>query len=468
MNLSNINIKRTVYTVVGFFFLVLGFLGLFLPILQGILFLLIGVSILATHNAYFGRLRNRAYRRFPRSAHFSERAKGRMRRGLRRFHVGLRSPGPLVYYISAHGYGHSVRSCDVIRALHRLRPELPLLIKSRTPAEFFDSRLKGIKYKLLWEEFDAGLVQIDSLRANLDESLHKAESLLQRRPKLIEAEELWLRDVGAAAVVADIPAIPFAAACRAGVPALGVANFSWDWIYDEFAARDRRWQAVAEAFAADYAQADLLFRLPFSGPMKAFPEQMDVGLLAEAGRDRRAEIAAASGADPGRRWVLICFWSLDWDSAARARIGGMEDCEFFMMPGAELGQANTHTLPRKAFHFSDVVASVDVVLSKPGYGILSDCIANGKPLIYSERSDFREYAVLVESIARYLPHARLSMEELYSGDFRRALDSLHEHAAPIPSFPLGGADEIATEICARIAARPQPQACSSSSRSSSG
>lgn len=53
----------------GWAFLVLGVLGLFLPILQGVLFLAIGLSILATEQAWARRVLHWLRRRFPRLAH---------------------------------------------------------------------------------------------------------------------------------------------------------------------------------------------------------------------------------------------------------------------------------------------------------------------------------------------------------------------------------------------------------------
>ena len=50
----------------GVLFLVLGVLGCFLPVLQGFLFLGIGVALLADHIPLFARIRNAVYRRFPR------------------------------------------------------------------------------------------------------------------------------------------------------------------------------------------------------------------------------------------------------------------------------------------------------------------------------------------------------------------------------------------------------------------
>lgn len=53
---------------VGYGFLTLGVLGLFLPILQGILFILVGLLILARHAAWAHRLLERFRAHHPKAA----------------------------------------------------------------------------------------------------------------------------------------------------------------------------------------------------------------------------------------------------------------------------------------------------------------------------------------------------------------------------------------------------------------
>ena len=49
-----------------------------------------------------------------------------------------------------------------------------------------------------------------------------------------------------------------------------------------------------------------------------------------------------------------------------------------------------------------VEAAADVVVSKPGYGIVSECIVNGAALLYTSRGRFAEYDVFVEEIRALL------------------------------------------------------------------
>ncbi|MBC7950201.1 MAG: hypothetical protein H7Z12_00070 [Rhodospirillaceae bacterium] len=60
--------KRLIKIILGWVFLVLGVLGLFLPILQGVLFLAIGLAILAQEQPWAHRLMTRIRQRFPHMA----------------------------------------------------------------------------------------------------------------------------------------------------------------------------------------------------------------------------------------------------------------------------------------------------------------------------------------------------------------------------------------------------------------
>jgi len=63
--LSHRRTRSVLTQAAGWIFLVLGILGFALPLLQGILFTVIGISLLANHNPFFKRIRDRVYHRYP-------------------------------------------------------------------------------------------------------------------------------------------------------------------------------------------------------------------------------------------------------------------------------------------------------------------------------------------------------------------------------------------------------------------
>jgi uncharacterized membrane protein YbaN (DUF454 family) len=61
----NARIKRVLILILGWCFILLGIVGLFLPILQGVLFLLIGLIILSSEYAWAHHLLAKLRQRFP-------------------------------------------------------------------------------------------------------------------------------------------------------------------------------------------------------------------------------------------------------------------------------------------------------------------------------------------------------------------------------------------------------------------
>ncbi|MBW7908858.1 MAG: hypothetical protein H3C50_08075 [Kiritimatiellae bacterium] len=356
----------------------------------------------------------------------------------------------LAYYITAHGYGHGARSCDILRALRERAPKAPIHVVTDLPRDFLAARLPPGPWHFRAGRFDVGMAQLDSIRVDIPATLRGCQALLNRADVLRQQELAFLERHEIAAVVCDIPAIPIQAARACGIPVLAVGNFAWDWIYDEFAAGDSAWQPIVRAFREGYAECDLLLRLPFAEPMAAFPRRVELGVPARPGVARRAELAAATGADPAKRWVLLSFTTLDWDDAALDRVRALREWEFFTVEPLRWNGPNFRAVQRSAFSYSDVLASCDAVLTKPGFGVLAECAVNDKPMIYVERTDFREYPVLEAAVKRHFRSVHLPSEDLYRGDLRAALEAI-ETASPAREAVRAGGDAEAAELILQAA-----------------
>jgi uncharacterized membrane protein YbaN (DUF454 family) len=68
-------VKRILILVAGWLFILLGIVGLFLPILQGIVFLLIGLVILSSEYIWAHHLLSKLRQRFPSIAAKADEAK---------------------------------------------------------------------------------------------------------------------------------------------------------------------------------------------------------------------------------------------------------------------------------------------------------------------------------------------------------------------------------------------------------
>ena len=72
--------KRVLVLVIGWAFIALGIVGLFLPVLQGILFLLIGLVILSTEYVWAHHLLDKLRQRFPKLGRVADEATAKANR----------------------------------------------------------------------------------------------------------------------------------------------------------------------------------------------------------------------------------------------------------------------------------------------------------------------------------------------------------------------------------------------------
>lgn len=333
----------------------------------------------------------------------------------------------LVAYVSGHGFGHATRVGEVLRTVRELAPDLPLEVVSSGPERLYRSAVPGpLEFRSL--ECDVGLAQKDALAIDEGATVERWRAHETAWDGLVGSEAAWLRARGARAVLGDIPPLAFAAAAEAGVASVALANFSWDWIYRHLAPRHAALAAAADRCAAAYARAGLLLRLPFAGDLSAFPRIEDIPLVARRPRVARAEARRVLGLPEGPL-ALLSFGGLalpGFDPRVLARLKGRR---FFSVEQERALPSNvTAIAPERleslGLRYEDVVGAADVVVTKPGYGIVSDAIGGGTRLVYTDRGDFPEYPILVEGMARYLPCAYVSKEDLLAGRLEGPLDAV--------------------------------------------
>ena len=354
----------------------------------------------------------------------------------------------LAVYVSGHGYGHSTRTAEVLRALRVRAAELPIVIRTSAPAFLFEGVIAP-PLAVCRVECDVGLVQRDALVIDEAGTVAACRSFADGWDARVAAEAAWLRDGGARLVLGDIPPLAFAAAAEAGVASVALGNFSWDWVYSHLAAGEPALIEAAARAGEAYARADLLLRLPFAGDLSAFHCIEDVPLVARKPTVAKAAARERLGLD-ARPAVLLSFGGLGLPGLQPAGFGALTGYQVLLtgQPVVGSGPANVRridgpTLANAGLDYPDLVGAVDIVVTKPGYGIVSDCIGAGTRLVYTDRGDFPEYPVMVAEMPRYLPAVFASNDEVREGRLGRAIEAVQ--ALPFPDPPRTDGAAVAAE-----------------------
>ena len=77
--------KRILALIAGWTFILLGVAGLFLPFLQGVLFILVGIIILSAHYAWARLLLTKLRKRFPKMGRLADQAAAKAGNLVKRF-----------------------------------------------------------------------------------------------------------------------------------------------------------------------------------------------------------------------------------------------------------------------------------------------------------------------------------------------------------------------------------------------
>ena len=246
-----------------------------------------------------------------------------------------------------------------------------------------------------------------------------------------------------------MPPLALLAAARADVPAIGMTNFSWDWIYRHLARHEPGLAAAADAARQAYAQAKLLLQLPFAGDLSAFPRRRPIPLVARQPSVTREEARRRIGLGPEPA-VLLSFGGLGLPGLDFQALAGLGGFQFLSEPTGTTTPPNVRVvsyadLAARGLGYLEAIAAADVVVTKPGYGIVSDAIACRTRMVYTERGDFPEYPILVEQMKHWLPAEHVSNEDLLAGRLSPVLESVL--ARPFPDPPrLSGADVAARAL----------------------
>ena len=353
-------------------------------------------------------------------------------------------------YVSGHGYGHATRVGEVLRALRALDPEAPLGIVTSGPEALYRRAVPG-PFAFRPVQCDIGLVQKDALAMDEAATVEAWRAFVETDAERVAAEAQWLRQIGARVVVGDIPPLAFAAAAQAAVPSIGLSNFSWDWIYRYMSPRFPGLAEAAEWAAQGYGRCGLLLQLPFAGDLSAFPRREEIPLVARQPGMSRADARRMLGLSDGPL-ALVSFGGLGLPGFEPTVLGQIEGWNFLITGIDRAGTANVTALDvgRAAalgLGYIDIVRAVDVCITKPGYGIVSDAIAARTRMVYTERGDFPEYPILVREMAGWLPSRHVSNAELMRGRIQHVLEEVM--AAPFPPPPdMTGADRAARRILA--------------------
>ncbi|MCX7156347.1 MAG: hypothetical protein NTW45_07890 [Rhodocyclales bacterium] len=351
----------------------------------------------------------------------------------------------LLVDISAHGFGHLAQTAPVLDALASLLPTLRLTVRSALPRQQLARRI-GAAFEHVPEARDFGFVMHNAVDIDLAASAQRYREFHADWAQRVAAEAAWLRRHRVDALLSNVAYLPLAAAAEVDIPAAGLCSLNWaDLFAHYFGAEPWAGQIHAQMLAA-YNAGHVFLRVAPGLPMADLRHRHDIAPIAMLGRRDRAHVARLLGLKEDERWILLAMGGMEFRLAVEewAQTPGLN----WLVPGDwKIRRDDVRSFDLPGLDFSDLLASVDAVVTKPGYGTFVEAACSDIPILYLQRDDWPETRHLAAWLGTHARAGMLPRERLLAGDFIGDLERLWR--TPAPAVPLaGGADEAARWLVA--------------------
>lgn len=377
----------------------------------------------------------------------------------------------LLVAISSHGFGHLAQVAPVINALGDMEsakeiPGFELTVRSSLPERQIGWRIKH-PFNLDSGSDDFGMVMRDALTVDMTQSLRRYALLHQNWSSAVDRLAAHLQSLNVSHLLADTPYLTLAAAQSSGIPAAAICSLNWADILEQCArlAPEALKEAglsgsflkrILQQMRDAYASAAIVIRpepaIETTGfttvstePLADKPPAADRSRLLDFVRQATGNYLS------GKRdcWLVLASMGgialpLNPESWPTECLG--RKVIYLMDPGLARQCPHAVGFELERVGFADMMASSDLVLTKPGYGMFVESRACGKPVLYIGRDDWPESACLEQWIDEQSQARKLSLAQVVTGTFE------HEMAQVLQSHRVQRVDFSGARTAARLIA----------------
>jgi len=341
---------------------------------------------------------------------------------------------PLIWCaISGHGFGHAAQVVPVLNALGSLVPDITAILRTTVPASFFQDRLK-IPWILQTVQQDVGCIQDGPLTIDIEKTWAAHERFHETWDDRLSDEVSAMQAASPALIIADTPYLAIEAGFRAQIPTVALANFTWDLVLKDYCqASDHSHQQLIQYIRDSYAKADKALRITPAPEMDAFSQMVDTGPIASPASPERDRLASALALAPNERTVMVGFGGIPLKSLPLQQMEQLRPYRFLFDGPVPHGYSRIHSTTTLPLSFKTLLASVDVIMTKPGYGTIVEAVALRQPVVYVRRYNFADEQPLVDYLHRHGRGIELSLDDFTLGNWEPALQQIL--TAPFPTLP---------------------------------
>lgn len=353
-------------------------------------------------------------------------------------------------YLSDEGYGHIVRQRAVLEQLRKLCPELSATVLTHAHA---DAAARIIPEATVIDRFN---------NIRWDKQANGSPDITAIAERFSDYEALSDRYIakesaisGVDFIVSDFVYEAFAVGHNLGIPAFGVAHFTWDWFFSKLYPPPITTRVMTRFFTLAKSARRIYFP-PFTPEeiIRYYKDNMlEVPLILRSGAQHKHPEAN------GKLRVLL----LDSGSGllgnavseALDSVKELDEFQFFVSSSIQTNNQNVCFIDKNEL-MVDYVKEMDLVIARAGFNTISECIGLRTPILLigeAMNPEINENIINLKKVglgsfisletfrcdlATFLPH-------FIAHEYKTIAYNMANH-----DMPLNGAEVIANDILDQI------------------
>lgn len=353
----------------------------------------------------------------------------------------------LVVCISPHGFGHTAQVAPVVNALRARLPGLRLTLRTTVSPQILRARFDGT-YAVDPVATDFGMVMASAVDVLADESARAYAAFHVDWGERVAHEARALTALKPDLVLCNVPYLPLAGAHAAGIPAAALCSLNWADIYLAYCGERPEAARIHAEMLDAYNAARVFIQTEPAMPMPDLANRLPVGPIARIGTNRRAEIAQRVGLRSDERLVLVAPGGIPMP-VDTSRWPRTPDSRYVVEAAWHSQRPDAIAIQSLDMPFTDVLASSDVFVGKPGYGSFAETACNGIPMLYVPRGDWPEEPYLVAWLEKHGRCRPITRRQFTDGDFAADVEAVLALSRCEPVKPTG-IEAVATRLAALL------------------
>ncbi|MEM5011276.1 glycosyltransferase [Niallia taxi] len=294
----------------------------------------------------------------------------------------------IAYYVSDYGYGHAARSIAIIRRLLEVDMSLHIIVCTSFAISFLKQSLSSERISFRIINTDVGYyLNEKTIRPNNKKIYEEYTFFIQEWSKRIDIEYSFFLQKNIKLVISDISPLPFEPAMKLDIPTVAISNFTWYTAYKGIISEDD-----LNIFMNAYRMMTNFFLLAGSNEynwgcrkkkFSFFSRKVDineVNKIKELINPMHDKTIIYFGLGMKINGIDINSLPL-WDS---------KDCVFIVSSNVCIQRENIFSIPDHYTESQHFIAASDLVISKAGWGTVSEAVINQIPLLLLNRKELTE------------------------------------------------------------------------------